>query len=706
MSGSTPLIRVESLAMSYRQDERWMRVLESVSFDIAPGETFGLAGESGCGKSTVVHRILGYAHPNSHLDGGRIMFKGADILAMGHAALGRLRGNRISLVPQNPTTALSPGMRAGEQIVEVLLAHGASPDRAAAQARVATLLELVGLPVSAGIARRYPHQLSGGQQQRVIIAMALACSPDLLVLDEPTTGLDVTTQKQILDLLRDLRARVGMAMLYVTHDLGVLAEIADRVGIMYAGHMVEIAPAATLFAHPLHPYTRGLIASRPQLDPEGRQPQQALRGLLRRRDLPPGCPFAPRCSHAEGSCTTNLQRLELVSPGHAVACQRWRTIAAPALVADAAATATMVPLPSDPLLSLDDISLGYGSHGGWQRLRTPPLTVVRALSLWVDPGETLALVGESGSGKSTIARAISGLIEPLAGAMRFKGEALPGSVRTRPTMLRREIQYVFQNPDASLNPRMSVGGILARPLQVYYGADAASARRRVAQVLDDVRLDAGYAARYPDELSGGERQRVAIARALVADPVLMLCDEVLSALDVSVQSSIIELLQRLRREHHLAMLFISHDLAVVRALAGRVGVLFRGTLVELGPTEEVFAPPFHPYTYSLLLAVPGVGIAAPPARAAVPAAVGAVERGCVFAGRCPWQVGPICETTTPPWQAVGGSLRIRCHIPPADLAARADWGRRAQGRTAIAGDFDIQVAARMANGRPSNGATQ
>jgi peptide/nickel transport system ATP-binding protein len=668
MTGATPLLAVDRVSVSYHQGRTWQPTVEAVSFSLAPGETFGLAGESGSGKSTLVYQTLGYRPANARLDGGRILFKGENVLAMGEAALRRLRGNRISLVPQNPTTALSPGMRVGAQVAEVLAAHGAAAGEGAGE-RIAELFDLVGLPTPREIGRRYPHQLSGGQQQRVVIAMAIACSPDLLVLDEPTTGLDVTTQKQVLELLRSLRDRLGMAMLYVTHDLGVLAEIADRVGIMYAGRLVEVAPVADILGQPLHPYTRGLIASRPQMSDGGTLPVRFLRGVLRRAELPPGCAFAPRCEYAEAPCFSEPQSLDEAAPAHAVACRRWRVIARPALVAGAAADPAPAPARSDHLLELADVSIGYRQGRRLSPFGRPPVVVVEGLSLAIDRGETLAMVGESGSGKSTTARAIAGLVPPLAGRISYQGEALAGSIRDRPMRLRREIQYVFQNPDASLNPRMTVRGILARPREVFFKADGAEIERRIAQVLDDVRLDSSYAARYPDELSGGERQRIAIARAIMAEPTLMLCDEILSALDVSVQASVIELLRRLRQEHSLALLFISHDLAVVRSLADRVAVLFRGRLVELGTAADVFAPPYHPYTESLLLAVPGVrarnsapqGPAGPPPNA----------QGCPFAGRCPRQLGELCATTPPPWRATDGGLRIRCHIPLAELAAGA-----------------------------------
>lgn len=676
---AAPLLDVRDLEIAYRQGDDWVRVLHRVNFRIEGGEVFGLVGESGCGKSTVAYQLLGYRRPGSLVEGGEVLFKGRDLLRLRREELDGLRGNRISLIPQNPTTALSPGMRVGAQIVEVLNAHGHAPDQERAAARAVELFGLVGLPDPEGIGRRYPHELSGGQQQRVTIAMALACDPDLLVLDEPTTGLDVTTQEQIVSLLADLRARIGLSMLYVTHDLGVLAQIADRVGVMYAGHMVEIAATATLFNQPRHPYTRGLIASVPQLESARTAPVRSLRGLLRRDALPPGCPFQPRCDVAEPSCGQNRQRLDEVAPLHEVACQRWRVIEPPALATVRRQPAAPVAQASAPLLRVDQVTLGYGARRGLlARLFDPPSQpVVRDLSLTIDRGETLALVGESGSGKSTVARAISGLIKPSAGGIQFEGQPLAGSVGARSDDLRRRIQYIFQNPDASLNPRATIGTILARPLEFFRELDHRSIRERVVGALHDVQLDAGYAERYPDQLSGGERQRVAIARALIAEPALLLCDEILSALDVSVQAAILDLLTRLRQEHAVAMLFISHDLAVVRRLADRVGVLYRGRLMEAGPTAALFEPPFHPYTHSLLMAVPSLKAEKRPARRspADSAATGVPPsaNGCAFAGRCPWQLGRLCEETPPPWQTTEQGLGIRCHIPLPELSARAGW---------------------------------
>jgi peptide/nickel transport system ATP-binding protein len=671
---SAPLLEVTGLGISYRQQHGWQQVVSGVSFAIRKGEAFGLVGESGCGKSTVALQLLGYRHPSSRIDGGRVLFEGQDLLTLDRADLNRLRGNRVSFVPQNPTTALNPGIRTGSQIAEVLRAHGKAASDGEAIKHAVELFGLVGLPHPARLARRYPHQLSGGQQQRVCIAMALACEPDLVVLDEPTTGLDVTTQEQIIELLVSLRTRIGMSMLYVTHDLGVLSQIADRVGVMYAGHMVEIATTADLFGQPRHPYTRGLIASVPRIDgPQGNL-SRPLRGMLRREDLPPGCPFQPRCDFAEPSCAQREQILEQVAVGHDVACQRWRALSLPAVVPSGDAKATRHPDQQTPLLALNDVALAYGTGAGWLGFggQNRTFTAVHQLSFSIARGETFALVGESGSGKSTVARAISGLLAPAAGEISLLGKPLPPLVRQRSAEQRRQIQYIFQNPDASLNPRARVGKTLARPLELFLHASGSDIRKRIGQALADTGLDADYALRFPDQLSGGERQRVAIARALIVRPELLLCDEVLSALDVSVQARILELLRNLRERHQVTMLFIAHDLAVVRQLADRVAVLYQGQLMEIGDTADVFSPPFHPYAHSLMMAVPSLARAQEKPRAVPPAPLRPVANpACAFAGRCPWQAGKICEEVEPPWRRTPQGLAIRCHLPLDELERRA-----------------------------------
>ena len=665
------LLEVQNLSIAYRQGGGWSRAVDDVSFTVQRGEVFGLVGESGCGKSTVSLQLLGYRHPSLRGDGGAVRFKGGNLLDLKRPQLDKLRGDRIAFVPQNPTTALNPGIRIGRQLAETMIAHGRARDAASAAAVIGDILKLVGLPSGPTFERRYPHQLSGGQQQRVCIAMALACDPDLLVLDEPTTGLDVTTQEQIVSLLAELRARIGIAMLYVTHDLALLSQIADRIGVMYAGRMVEVAPTDEIFLTPRHPYTQGLIASIPMIVTPATPRARPLRGLLRRGELPPGCPFAPRCGHAVDRCHTERQELETIGAGRAIACWRWREITpVPGNAAEVATSDTVTQ--SLPVLSLKDVSVVYGS--GPHAFRA-----VRDVSFEIREGEVFALVGESGSGKSTLAKAVSGLEAPETGSIDLRGAKLAGDVKHRSDEERRLIQYIFQNPDASLNPRARIGDTIGRPLAHFFKIADGKIRERARAALGDVRLDESYASRFPDQLSGGERQRVAIARALAAEPALLLCDEILSALDVSVQANILTLLRQLKSEHGIAMLFISHDLAVVRSLANHVCVLYGGEVMETGPRDRVFTAPFHPYTHSLLHAVP-VPLQ-PPGQSAYTGKAGEPKRGgegCVYAGRCPWQKGSICETERPPWRAGADGFGLRCHLTFEELTARADWPAKIQ----------------------------
>lgn len=668
-----PVIAVEDLDFAYRTSGQWVTVLKGVSVHIEKGEVLGLVGESGCGKSTLAYTLLSYLRSNARIDNGKVLFGGLNLLDLQRAELDQLRGVQISLVPQNPTTALSPHIRVGQQIGEVLVQHDFLQDKSAIDERIQELFALVELPNPDALTLRYPHQLSGGQQQRVCIAMALACDPNLLILDEPTTGLDVTTQSQIIALLIRLRKQLGMCMLYVTHDLGVLAQIADRVGVMYAGYMVEVAPLDRLFDTPRHPYTKGLIGSVPDVDIRKRM-SQSLKGLLQRDKLPVGCPFQPRCDHEDATCQETFQTLEIVSDGHQVACQRWRSIE-PGVPVDRT-DAEWSTAPGDrSLLELDNVSLRYSADTLFSSVfGRSSIPVVRQVSLSLQRSETLALVGESGSGKSTIAKAVAGILPPLTGIIEFDETGLAGDIGRRTAEQRKNIQFIFQNPDASLNPRSSIEQILSRPLVKFFGLSNSELHDAIDDSLASVKLDSTYRARYPDELSGGERQRVAIARALAARPKLLLCDEILSALDVSVQANIISLLRQLQTENEIAMLFISHDLAVVRNLAHRVAVLYDGELMETGQVEALFSPPFHPYTHVLLLAVPSIynrRASNVPARTEI---VGtAAGKGCAFAGRCPWQLGEVCTQEDPPWRQNGPSNWIRCHHPLEELSKRATW---------------------------------
>ena len=671
---SESIIRVRDLSFAYRHEESWLQVLHGVDVDIEGGEVFGLVGESGCGKSTLAYLMAGYRQGESKVLGGSVRFRDEDLLAKSRPELDRLRGNRISFVPQNPTTSLSPHMRVGSQVEECLLEHRFVEPGAPARRRVAELLDLVGLGNEAGVERRYPHQLSGGQQQRICIAIALSCNPDLVILDEPTTGLDVTTQKQIMSLLHELRRKIRLSMLYVTHDLSLLAQIADRIAVMYAGHVVETAATGAVFEHARHPYSRGLIVSIPSLEPS-RIAGDKLKGLLKRDELPAGCPFFPRCDYGRVSCERNRQSLATVEAGHLVACERSASI-------DHEATPTTATAPErggrrngddGALLSVEALSLGYRSSKGLlsKFSRQAHEDVVKAVSFDIFPGETFALVGESGSGKSTIAKSIGGLLTPLQGRVLFKGRPLRAQARERDKETRRQIQLIFQNPDASLNPRSSIRRILGRPLQFFFSPGNRALARQVEDTLFAVRLGEEYIGRYPDQLSGGERQRIAIGRAIIARPDLLMCDEVLSALDVSVQAEIIDLLVGIQHETQAAMLFISHDLAVVKNIADRVGVLFRGEIMEIGATEELFSPPYHPYTFSLLAAQPSIRnrhryFSLPADRET---SLRERSSGCPYFARCPVRIDTICDRNPPPWKDGKNNLRIRCHHSLDDLLA-------------------------------------
>jgi peptide/nickel transport system ATP-binding protein len=604
-----PLLDIERLSIGFgRPGGPTYPVVHEVSLTIRQGETLGIVGESGCGKSTLALALLGHLRQGSRLLGGSLRLAGEDLFRAPAETLRRLRGGRVALVPQNAGQALTPTLRIGAQIAEALAAHRSFAPREAEQEALA-LLAQVRLPNPAQLARRYPHQLSGGQQQRVAIAMALAGEPELLVLDEPTTGLDATTQRHTLELLDEIRRRTGAALVFVSHDLGLIAQVTTRIAVMYAGELVELGPTEHVFARPAHPYTRGLLASAPRLSQEG-----LPRALSGQPPAPgqvgPGCAFAPRCPYAEQRCIEHAPALEPADDRDGLRLARCHYLGHIASLELEQATSSPKPAQQGgpTLVELSDVELGYtraGFGAYWQRLRgkPEPPPAVRDISLTLRRGETLALVGESGSGKSTLARAIAGLHRPRAGRIVMGTDDLTLPVGRRSAELRRAIQLVFQNPDASLNPRHSVGQILEWPLWLFFRLPKAERRRRATALLEQMRLGAHYLERFPGQLSGGEKQRVAIARAFAAEPELVLCDEVVSALDVSVQAAVLELLATLQAERGVTYLFIAHDLAVVRAFADRVAVLYQGQLCEVGSVEQVYSAPQHPYTARLLSAL-------------------------------------------------------------------------------------------------------
>mgnify|MGYP001211509107 FL=1 len=668
-----PFISVKDLSVGYNsRSGETIEVLRNVSLDINRGESIGLVGESGSGKSTLALAAMGYFKRGLRALSGSAHFDEIDVLALDRDELQKIRGGRLALIPQNSGQSLTPTMRIGQQINEALRLHskvGASQF----QSRVIELLAQVRLPDPTALIARYPHELSGGQQQRVAIAMALAGEPDALLLDEPTTGLDVTTQAHILELLRELAQERNMAMLYVSHDLGAISRVCDRVVVMYAGEIVLTGTARQVLLAPRHPYAHGLLTSIPRLS------QTSLPLALDGRPPMPGeaingCAFADRCALVDEKCRTTPPDLHPIPSGENVRCFKSDMIAdMPALNRKAGQRCGARPDTDSAALGLESLAISYEKKDWLSSLLTPggiprPATV-DAINIRIQRGETLGLVGESGSGKSTILKAIAGLISPKEGVLTLHDDIiLTPRVEDRPAPTLRQIQLIFQNPDDSLNPRHTVAQILAQPLRLYYSLSGSALHDASVDLLERVRLGAHYLDRLPSQLSGGEKQRVAIARAFAAEPEIVLCDEVTSALDVSVQAAVLDLLDDLKTQQGTTYIFVSHDLAVVKAISDRVAVLYQGRLCEIGPADAVYEAPFHPYTDVLLGAV----LEPDPDIAPILSADDVVElsppaQGCCFQRRCPRKLGDICDHETPPVRELANGHVIRCHVPASDL---------------------------------------
>lgn len=563
-------------------------VLAKVSFSLAAGEIVGLVGESGSGKTTLATALLRHARQGARIVAGQVQVAGQSLLELEGEALRLARGGLVGYVAQDPATALNPALRIGALLGETLLAHQPALSRDAVRLRVGETLRDVGLPDEDAFLRRFPHQLSGGQQQRVMLALAFVLKPKLIVLDEPTTALDVTTQAHVLQTLKRLCRGQGVAALYVTHDLAVVRDLVDRVMVMYAGRLVEVAGREVLFRMPAHPYTHALLAAIPDI--ARRQPLQAIAGHAPAPgQRPDGCAFAPRCGRRRAECSVIAPSLLAHADSHQVAC----LVPEHEHAALGEVRVEALAAPGEVLLEVQGLDVAYDRQ------------VLFDVSLQVRQGECLALVGESGSGKTSLARAIAGLGENVQGQMRYAGQPLAFAARQRDARLRHQVQYVFQNPYRALNPRQTVGQTLSAPLAHFFGVRGAEARQRVEAVLARVSLPARVADLYPQGLSGGERQRVAIARALICEPQLLVCDEITSALDVSVQASILALLRHLQGEG-LTLLFVTHDLGVVRAIADRVLVLRQGRVVEQGSAGQVLERPADAYTRNLVAHSPSL----------------------------------------------------------------------------------------------------
>jgi peptide/nickel transport system ATP-binding protein len=588
-----PVIVVEDLTVRTRSGAA---VLAGVSLAVRESQSLGLVGESGSGKTTLAHALLGYTRPGLELASGSVRVAGEELVGRSDRGLRPLRGRLISYVPQDPAAALNPGMRVGAQIREMLRVHARDRD---ADRLARKLLERVELPSDDAFQRRFPHQLSGGQQQRVAIAIALACEPRAVVLDEPTTGLDVITQGLILEEVSRLRNELDVALVYVSHDLAAVSTVTDRVAVMYSGQIVEQADLTAIIGGPRHPYTAGLISS----VPDHRRPQRlvGIPGVAPEIAAQlPGCLFAPRCGLRIDECERARPAMTEAAAGHLVRCLRWaETAQSPPL-----ARQMTPPARQQSLLAVTGLTARHRTRG----LTT---TAVDGVSFKVWPGSCVALVGESGSGKTTIARCVAGLHAPDAGSIEFGGERLAAVARRRTREQRRRIQLISQNPYESLNPRHTIADQIGWPARALRGVSKRESESEVALLLERVRLPARLAERYPGSLSGGERQRVAIARALAAQPDLLVCDEITSALDVSVQAAALDLLHELQAELGLALLFITHDLGVVAAVADDVLVLEHGTQVESGETVSVLHSPAAAYTRRLIGAAPTLPLVTP-----------------------------------------------------------------------------------------------
>jgi len=674
----TPILDVRNLAVSYETRRGDVPAVRDVTFDVARGEAHSIVGESGCGKSTVAFSVVNFLGRNGRIVNGQILFQGRNLVGRSDEELRQIRGDQISMVYQDPMQALNPSMRIGDQMAEVLIVHR-NMAKAEAEDKCIRMLDRVYMPDPANVMRRYPHQLSGGQQQRVVIAMALLNGPALLIMDEPTTALDVTVEAAVLDLIAGLQKDFDTAIMYISHNLGVVARVSRRVAVMYAGELVERAPVADIYLNPYHPYTQGLMRCVPRLGQDKRSSYlHPIRGRVPSpSSLPPGCVFEPRCDYARERCRTSKPELRLIEGKHWARCHFAEEVASQDWKPPEEVLALVAP--AEPAGEPDTILRVEGARtyyevpskqliGG----KKQHVKAVDDVSFRVWKGLTLGIVGESGCGKSTLVKTIIGMEKPTGGEYEFLGMDISMPVSKRDLDLISELQMVFQNPDSTLNPSFTIGAQIARPLRRFKTVPRGEVRGEVIRLLDMMRLGERYLDRLPRQLSGGEKQRVGIARAIAGRPELVLCDEPVSALDVSVQAAVLNLLLEIQRDLGTTMVFIAHDLGVVRFFCDQIAVMYLGQIAEIGPSETIYGPPYHPYTEALLSAVP---IPDPSVEqkqirlsGVVPSALNP-PAGCRFHTRCPRRAemlpdgGRVCEIEAPPWRDDGNGHRIFCHIP-------------------------------------------
>ncbi|UPV75194.1 dipeptide ABC transporter ATP-binding protein [Halorussus limi] len=696
------LLDVRNLRTEFRTAEGSVVAANDVSFALDRGETMGIVGESGAGKSVTARSIMRLIDSPGEITGGQVLFEGEDLLELTETEMQGVRGKDIALIPQDPMSSLNPVLTVGSQIIETI-EHHQGLGEAEARRRAIEAMREVGIPDAESRIDDYPHEFSGGMRQRVLLAIGLSCEPDLIIADEPTTALDVTTQAKILDLLNELQEEKGMAVLIITHNLGVVAQTCDHVGVMYAGNLVETAELDDLFADPQHPYTRALIDSIPEVDADYDELPTLDGAMPDLTNLPEGCNFAPRCPHATEACRTGGDPPLDTVPGtnSRAACIHAADLdLSESDVRETGAGRADVDRSGEPLFEVRDLkkhfsagdgvlgNLSLSFDGGLPSVEREYVRAVDGVSFDIYEGETLGLVGESGCGKSTVARTALNLLEPTDGEVYFEGEPVHEMGSSEVRSLRREMQMVFQDPQSSLNPRKTVGQIVGRAMEKHGIATGEEKDERVRDLLERVGLSRDAAQRYPHEFSGGQQQRVAIAHALAVEPKLIVCDEPVSALDVSVQAQILNLLNDIQAERGISFLFISHNIGVVRHICDRVAVMYLGTISEIGTVEQVFGPPYHPYTESLLSAVPH----ADPNRetdrilleGSVPSPIDPPS-GCRFHTRCPKKIGDVCEQEVPELEEkrAGTGHEISCHLSVEEMSQR-DF--EDESETAVRGD--------------------
>jgi len=659
------LLSVRNLRMGFASGRSVLPAVDGIDFELRAGETLALLGESGCGKSATALSLLRLLPAAGRILGGEIHFEGRDLLLLPETDMRAVRGGGMAMIFQEPATSLNPVLTVGRQIGEVLERHVGTAG-AAARERCVELLTAVGIADPRRRLDEYPFQLSGGMKQRVMIAVALAGNPRLLVADEPTTALDVTIQAQILELLRCLQAERGMGLLLITHDLGVVAQMAHRVGVMYAGEMVEEAPRAAFFGAPRHPYTQKLFAALPDLARRGGRLETIAGQVPSLATMPSGCRFAARCPQAWSRCREEWPQWHEATSGHRVRCHLLEEPGRAVTQVSSPASAVSATIPAETvLLQVDDLRVHFPIRRGILQRTVGAVRAVDGVSLQLMRGRTLALVGESGCGKTTVGKALLQLIAPTAGSVQLDGRELTGLARNALRPLRRRMQMIFQDPFASLNPRLSVGEIIGEGMSAL-GVNSRHEDRvaAIAALLQQVGLDAAAATRYPHEFSGGQRQRIAIARALAVQPELIVCDEPTSALDVSVQAQILNLLKALQDDLGLAYLFITHNFAVVEYLAHEVAVMYLGRIVERGTVEDILRSPQHPYTRALLSAVPSPRLDAQPEfirLAGETPSPAHPPAGCHFHPRCS-QASALCRERYPATTRRSLTHTVRCHL--------------------------------------------